>query len=304
MMARDEHPDGSDPPNAAESVDLEPGEITKRDGAYLPHWTSEGATYSVTFRLADSLPRAAIEALGRERQEVVDRARAANRQLTPDEQQRLRELHAEKIEGFLDTGHGSCVLAVPGAAEVVRDAIAHFDGQRYDILAWSIMPNHVHVVVRPRSAHTVPLILHSWKSFASNRINRLAGRSGALWQAEYFDHLIRDADDLEKSIRYVLDNPKAAGLRDWPWSGTAFQAVEQHGQDARATSECGTAFQAVDFQSNDSPATDGSDLLPERRHGQDARATSDRGTAFQAVDFQSRDARITFARQSAEGRRP
>jgi REP element-mobilizing transposase RayT len=237
-MERREHSGSSAPPQPADHWELEPGEITKRDGAYLPHWTSEGATYAVTFRLADSLPRVALEAFRREREQLFDRARGAKRDLNPHERERLREFHADKIERLLHAGHGECVLSEALAARIVRNALAHFDGQRYDILAWCVMPNHVHVVLRPRGGHELHRILHSWKSFTSNAINRLLGRSGALWQAEYFDHLIRDADDLEKSIRYVLENPHAAGLRDWQWCGTAFQAVAQtHGREARSPSD-------------------------------------------------------------------
>jgi REP element-mobilizing transposase RayT len=199
--------------------DFQQAAIAKRAGAYLPHWSAVGATYAVTFRLADSLPFAVLEALLGERKEITLRAQAAGRDLTFSEASRLRELHAAKIEGILDAGQGSCLLRQANVAQIVKNALAYFNGERYDILAWCIMPNHVHVVVCPRPSHELPTILHSWKSFTSNQINKLMGRSGPLWQAEYFDHLIRDADDLERSIRYVLENPRSAGLCDWPWSG-------------------------------------------------------------------------------------
>ena len=99
------------------------------------------------------------------------------------------------------------------------------------------MPNHVHVVVHPRTGFDLPDILHSWKSFAANKINQLLKRKGTLWQPEYYDHLVRDEEDLCHAIQYVLANPVAAGIEDWEWflRGTAFQAVKDHGQDARAT---------------------------------------------------------------------
>jgi REP element-mobilizing transposase RayT len=208
--------------DARATWEFEGAEIVKRGGAYLPHWTSEGATYSVTFRLADSLPRAVLESYLRERHEVVKRAEAAGRAMTESEQARLRELHSEGVEKYLDAGHGDCVLRHDDAARIVRDALEHFDGQKYDIRAWCVMPNHVHVVTRPRPGHELSSVLHSWKSYTSNQINKRRGRKGTLWQPEYYDHLLRDAEDFDHAIRYVLANPGAAGLVDWPWCGTTF----------------------------------------------------------------------------------
>jgi adenine-specific DNA-methyltransferase len=153
-------------------------------------------------------------------------------------------LFSEKVERFLDAGHGKCVLQDGRVASVVRDALAHFDGQRYDVLVWCVMPNHVHVIVRPRPGHQLSDILHSWKSFTATQINRLLGQTGMLWQPESFDHLIRDAEDGERSVAYVLANPESVGLKDWKW--------------------CGMGFQPMSVQAQDEPAT---------KHGQDARAT-------------------------------
>jgi REP element-mobilizing transposase RayT len=79
------------------------------------------------------------------------------------------------------------------------------------------MPNHVHVVVRPFAGFPLSKILQSWKGFTGREANKLLGRSGDFWQHEPFDHLVRDADDLTHQIRYVIDNPRKAGLSDWPW---------------------------------------------------------------------------------------
>jgi REP element-mobilizing transposase RayT len=100
-------------------------------------------------------------------------------------------------------------------AALVRDALRFFDGERYDLYAWCIMPNHVHVVVQPRPGFGLTDILHSWKSFSGSKANQLLGRQGEFWQAESFDHLIRDESDLKNQIRYVQENPEKAGLKDW-----------------------------------------------------------------------------------------
>jgi REP element-mobilizing transposase RayT len=85
------------------------------------------------------------------------------------------------------------------------------------------MPNHVHVLLRPRESHRLPGILHSWKSFTAKNANALLGWTGHFWQREYYDHLIRDEKEFHTVIRYIVDNPPKAGLTDWPWVGVRRQ---------------------------------------------------------------------------------
>lgn len=184
-----------------------------RHGANLPHLTRKGGTYAVTFRLADSIPRKKLEDW-RAAYEILRRHELA--------QSRLLELEREymaKIEKHLDAGDGICHLKDDRAASIVGDSLNHFDGVRYTLEAWCVMPNHVHAVLTPRTGHDLSSVLHSWKSFTALRINRLLGRTGPFWQAESYDHLIRDADDLLNQVRYVLNNPSEAGLKGWPWLG-------------------------------------------------------------------------------------
>ena len=83
------------------------------------------------------------------------------------------------------------------------------------------MPNHVHVVFRQLADHTLAGIVHGWKSYTAKEANRLLRRTGVFWQREYYDHLVRDEADFRRIVRYVLENPKEAGLRDWPWVSAA-----------------------------------------------------------------------------------
>lgn len=209
-------------------------QVIVREGAYLPHWVQAGATYAVTFRLADSLPREVIAEWEFERRNILLVAQQQGRELSETERERLAKLFSEKVERYLDAGHGECLLRDDRIAMAVRDALLHFQGERYEIGAWCIMPNHVHVVVRPKEGHSLSDILHSWKSFTANRANQLLNRQGSFWQAEAYDHLIRTEEELASQIRYVIRNPEKAGLKDWPWSGTGFQPVS-HRQDADAT---------------------------------------------------------------------
>jgi len=226
------------PPLRPESVSLseQTNEIHQRRGHNLPHWTKQGAVYAVTFRLADSLPPRVLETWRREREGIVRRAREQNRTLTDHEELEIQRLYSTRIETFLDSGHGECHLAKAEIATLVDEALRNFDGKRYDLVAWCIMPNHVHVIVRPFDGYDLEDILHSWKSFTAKEANKLLGETGAFWQEEYYDHIIRDEKDFSKQINYLLSNPEKAGLVDWQWVGIkGSTSDEKRGQDALGT---------------------------------------------------------------------
>ena len=189
----------------------------------LPHLKREGASYFITFRLADSLPREAILKLKHEREAIIQSALAAKRPLTREEEQQLFVWYSERVEAFLDAGHGACWLRRPEIADLVARALNFFDGQRHDLHAWVIMSNHVHAVVRPRPGHTLSEIGHGWKSYTASEANHRLGRLGEhFWQKESYDHWIRDDDERARLCTYVVNNPVTAGRcarpEDWPWS--------------------------------------------------------------------------------------
>ncbi len=171
---------------------------------YLPHFDSAETIQFVTFRLADSLPRAVAQVLAC-----------------------LQDNLAE-TDGKLDTGLGSCWLGQPAIARLTQQALLHFDSVRYRLLAWCIMPNHVHVVVEPMNDHQLGGIVHSWKSFSAKEANRQLGRTGPFWHRDYFDRFIRDEGHLARTIDYVENNPVKAGLVSeraaWLWSSSRFRA--------------------------------------------------------------------------------
>jgi valyl-tRNA synthetase len=187
--------------------------------------------------LADSLPAPILEGWKLERQSILQRSHDQKRELTDYEIEELEKLYNERIESYLDAGHGECVLGDRATAEIVSNALKHFDGQRYDLIAWAVMPNHVHVILKPYEGIDLPGILHSWKSYTAKEINKELGRAGELWMTEYYDHLIREDQDLWNQVHYILANPVKAGLQDWPWVGcsTGVSPVNIHGQDARDT---------------------------------------------------------------------
>jgi len=197
------------------------GSISRRMGANLPHWRQECATYAVTFRQADSLPATVLNRWRRERESHIQRAIDNNMPLGSDQLKRLAELHEDRIQEYLNQGHGSCVFRQTRFADLMQNALRHFERQRYDLLAWCVMPNHVHVLLTPYPPHTLGTILKSWRSFTALEINRALGTPGQFWQHEAYDHIVRDSDDLRHQLNYILENPLKAGLTDWAWVGCA-----------------------------------------------------------------------------------
>ena len=197
---------------------------------HLPHLKREGAAYFVTFRLSDSIPAHEIARLKHERTVVLEQARAAKSPLTWHEEQQLLAWYCDKVEALLDAGIGVCWLSKPEVANLVSGALKFFVGERYDLQAWIVMPNHVHVIVWPYAGHTLSGILHSWKSYTSSEANKLLHRQGqSLWQSESFDHSIRDDDERARLVTYVEHNPVKAGLcrgpQDWKWSSASATAL-------------------------------------------------------------------------------
>lgn len=204
------------------------GEVTIRNRGRLPHWEKEGATYFITFRLGDSLPKSVLEQIESERRAIVTTAKGLHRELSPEERTTIQRLSTPIIEQFLDTGAGACHLSNPWIAEEVANALRHFDGKRYLLFAWCVMPNHVHVLVRLFPTQNLAAVVHSWKSFSAKRANAILGAQGSFWQREYHDHLVRDEAEFERAVRYVAENPIKANLKGWGW-------VWVRGRDARAT---------------------------------------------------------------------
>ena len=191
---------------------------------YHPHFDGPMVVQSVGFRLADSVPRHLLKRWRQEAEETdpeLDKARAV----------RLERL----VSRFEDTGYGACHLRRPAVARLVQDSLLHADGDRYRLIDWCVMPNHVHVLVEPLRT-PLPDIVRMWKSTTARQANQLLGRSGPFWMRDYYDRFIRDARHLEAVRRYIWLNPVHAGLcveaTDWPWS-SAHLSVRESGMSVR-----------------------------------------------------------------------
>ena len=190
---------------------------------YLPHRLPPGETIFITFRLAGSLPQEALVRLQAETQ-------LAYQQCEPDNNLRYAEQkrYFGRFDALLDgADHGPTWLKQPAVAAIVQQAIRYPAGKSYDLHCYCLMPNHVHLVVAlPDNATPLAKTLQLLKGYSSFQINKLLGLSGAFWQAESYDHVVRPGE-LNRIINYVLENPVKAGLVDewqkWPYSYLAPQ---------------------------------------------------------------------------------
>ena len=187
---------------------------------YLPHVKREGASYFITFRLVDSLPKEVLLRFEHEHGEALRRLPAkANSEAAEDIHRELRR----KIERYLDQGAGECHLRRPEIADMVADALRHFHSQQYLLDDWVVMPNHVHVILWPMPNLTLSAILKSRKRHTARQANLILGRTGeTFWQRESYDHWIRNDDEKARIRRYIRMNPVNARLckmpEDWKWS--------------------------------------------------------------------------------------
>lgn len=132
-------------------------------------------------------------------------------------------------KGGIESNFGLRLFADPRAASLAEAALLHFDTERYRLLAWCVMPNHMHAVIQQTEGWPLASVVHSWKSFTANAVNKALGRRGHVWLREYFDRFMRDDDHLAATIHYVECNPVDAGLVEraelWPWSSARLRGA-------------------------------------------------------------------------------
>ena len=173
----------------------------------------------ISYRLYDSVPQKVIEAW-KEELKVTE--------MTMSNDPRV-EILRKRIDKYEDAGYGQCFLQDPRIASMIQENLFHFNGVRYNVLNWCIMPNHVHVLSEVKEGWTLSTIMHGWRSYTAHQANKILGRTGDFWMDEYFDRYIRDEKHLETVINYIDNNPVKAGLVDeahkWPWCGLGMQSA-------------------------------------------------------------------------------
>jgi len=225
--------------NKAKNAIQENGVPGWHSRGYLPHFESAEVTQHVTFHLADSLPQAILRQL------------EAELKTFPTEKQDVER--RKRVDAWIDAGRGSCALRKPAIADMVQESLLTFDSQRYRLLAWVIMPNHVHVLFQPITGWTVAKIVASWKKFTARKICDDLRDSGEepgapVWHREYWDRYIRDQSHLEEAVEYIQLNPVRTGLvvtpESWRWSsaypgtanlpiGSQRNAIQERGRVGR-----------------------------------------------------------------------
>lgn len=218
----------------------------------LPHYQPYYATYFITFRLAGSLPSEVIIKL-KEEYEIEVHHLSSIKDLTKKrtELSKHHKRYFEKFDEFLDKYADSPKwLSNDKVAQIVVDAIKYRDGKDYELIAYCIMPNHVHLIfsverienedvvrtlvrkepisrtkVRVTASYKnyiLTQIMRELKGSTARECNKILNRSGAFWQHESYDHVVRDGREMERLVSYVLNNPVKAGLvndcKNWKWN--------------------------------------------------------------------------------------
>ena len=188
---------------------------------HLPHWDQAGATYFITWRTTDSIPRE-IWLRWREERDVWLLAHDINpaskdwrfdlEMLDEAARDDFRQF-ARALESELDACHGDCVLRDPRFSKLVSDSLRHFDGSRYVLGDYVVMPNHVHLLVGGLARQAMLKQVESWKKWTALQINEALNRSGRFWQDESFDHLVRNEASFGKFRAYIAKNPVTARLK-------------------------------------------------------------------------------------------
>jgi putative transposase len=197
----------------------DPATVTHR---HLPHWDQADATYFITWRTVDSIPKDKAQHWTRLREDWLRRNginpgdpdwRMKVEEMPEDLRREFRRF-SRALDDEMDSCHGECLLRDPGYGRIVAEALHHFDGDRYLLASFVVMPNHVHVLVGGLARGEMRLQVTSWKKWTSLEINRRKNRKGRFWQTESFDHLVRSESAFGRFRRYIAENPEKAKLRE------------------------------------------------------------------------------------------
>ncbi|MEZ6034633.1 MAG: hypothetical protein R3C17_16180 [Planctomycetaceae bacterium] len=209
---------------------------------HLPHWTQAATLTFITWRLADSLPAAAIAEWQSERNAMLREFgidpdsdwKLALKTLPPDRRGRVRWSLFSAWDRRLDEAAGSCLLKTPEFSQIVLDSLLHFEGERTVLTDAIMMPNHAHIIAAFRSQETMFDQCTSWKHYTATKIRRIlrsrppterqvysmpvappTGKlAGQFWQTDQFDHLVRSEEQFVFLRDYIRKNPVRARLKE------------------------------------------------------------------------------------------
>ena len=195
----------------------------------LPHIAPIGAKFFITFRLGDSLPRQIINQLENEFKREIERLKKLKGNIDRNDRYKLSKIIFKKYDHQLDNApYGGCYLNIPEVAKIVTNKLHSLDGNLYDLIAYTIMPNHVHLLIDtsiqlvdennfflpevPENYKQLDQIMKLIKGGSARQANKVLGRKGQFWQKDSYDHYIRNDIEFNNVINYILKNPVKAGL--------------------------------------------------------------------------------------------
>jgi len=192
----------------------------------LPHYYIPKQTYFITFSLHNSLSPKIIEQLTQQYEEIKNQIQ--KNIIGKLEQKNLlyqeNKKHFYKYDNWLhDYKQSPKYLNNPTVVKIIYDSLIYHNNTKYNLIAFCIMPNHVHLVLRLiESSPSLDKIMFTIKRYTAGQANLILNRKGQFWQHENYDHIIRDEKEFYNIVNYVIQNPVKSGLAEnWnEWEGT------------------------------------------------------------------------------------
>jgi len=210
---------------------------------HLPHYQPIGYAYFVTTRLSGTIPKHLYD---KYKDEYVAKLKNISELKSLKEKtklyHKLNKEHFLEMEKILDScSYGNVWLGNKKVAEIIKKTFHFYDDKRYNLICYTIMPNHIHLIFFPLiesynnflqvhikkkktedTFYFVTKIIQDIKKYSAKESNKILKRSGKFWQSESYDHVIRNKTELLSTVEYVLNNPVKAGLcenrEDWKWN--------------------------------------------------------------------------------------
>lgn len=216
----------------------------------LPHYHPEGAAFFITTRLAGTIPKNIYNKIKSEFEIKLEKVSSyQDEKFKRQKYAELQKYKFAKYERILDScKYGHKWLGDEVVANVVKKALHYRDKNLYNLIAYTIMPNHIHIIFKPiveqkatfaqfineeeisdsqdgqvgKSLYIVTKIMQDLKKYTAGRANKIMKRTGKFWQHESFDHVLRDKKELLRIAAYILNNPVKATLcnsqEEWKWN--------------------------------------------------------------------------------------
>ncbi len=187
---------------------LDPKSVVRIHGNRLPHWQQDFKLTFITIHFGDALPLVVVEKI------KVAKKQWLNVHPQPwSEQEKLiyKENFEDFLEKYLDRGYGCSIMKDQEVAVELECCLIHDNEKKYELISYVIMPNHAHVLVKLYDVEMSEFV-GEWKKYSALRMNRMVGRQGPLWQAGYWDTMIRNQGHLDAVLEYIDKNYRQGGV--------------------------------------------------------------------------------------------